>query len=105
MSNKLFTYTTRSGVDDHYYIRILDGKFVGVIYRYTVVKLLPPVDDDPPYFVYEFEIAESPNFPISTVEKNEEFKELMGTILNEIIEQSIENKKIKEKDIVETNEQ
>jgi hypothetical protein len=90
-----YRFTTRPNIDDHHYIRILTGDFVGVIFRFLVVKLIP---GDPPHFLFSFEIAESPNFSIESLETSNLFKETLGAILDSVINFSIEQKKIKEHD-------
>jgi hypothetical protein len=87
---KDFRFTVRPNVDDHHYIRILTGDFVGVIFRFLIVKLVP---GDPPHFLFSFEIAESPNFSVEALENSDSFKKYLGAILDSVINLSIEAKK------------
>lgn len=69
--------------DDKLCVKILSGKYKNVIYHYTQARL--DERHGYPKLQFGYNIINSYNFAIEDLENNNEFTNLMGDILTEII--------------------
>ena len=89
--NKRYAFAQRQG-DDFSCIKIMDGQFEGIIYKYNNVKLSQTENADgelPLKFTYD--IMANPN---SEDIKSTEFRNYIGDILVEVMEEQLKNGKI-----------
>jgi len=89
--NKRYAFAQRQG-DDFSCIKIMDGQFEGVIYKYNNVKLSQTENADgelPLKFTYD--IMANPN---DEDIKSIDFRNYIGDILVEVMEEQLKNGKI-----------
>ena len=89
--NKRYAFAQRQG-DDFSCIKILEGKYEGIIYKYNNVKLSQTENADgelPLKFTYD--IMANPN---KEDIKSTEFRNYIGDILVEVMEEQLKNGKI-----------
>ena len=89
--NKRYAFAQRQG-DDFSCIKIMDGQFEGVIYKYNNVKLSQTENADgelPLKFTYD--IMANPN---GEDIKSTDFRNYIGDILVEVMEEQLKNGKI-----------
>lgn len=75
---------------DHWAIRIDEGPFKDVLYKYMTIEFLGEDDNGFGLVNYKYEILEDVDGLLAT--KQEQFEEVAGTILNAILEESFEEK-------------
>ena len=89
---KRYAFAQRQG-DDFSCIKILEGDFEGVIYKYNHVKFAPkPNEEDKIPLKFDYDVMNNPNK--SSVE-SEEFKQYIGDILIECVEQQLKEGTLK----------
>ena len=89
--NKRYAFAQRQG-DDFSCIKIMDGQFEGIIYKYNNVKLSQTENADgelPLKFTYD--IMANPN---KEDIKSTDFRNYIGDILVEVMEEQLKNGKI-----------
>ena len=89
--NKRYAFAQRQG-DDFSCIKILEGKYEGIIYKYNNVKLSQTENADgelPLKFTYD--IMATPN---KEDIKSTDFRNYIGDILVEVMEEQLKNGKI-----------
>ena len=89
--NKRYAFAQRQG-DDFSCIKILEGKYEGIIYKYNNVKLSQTENADgelPLKFTYD--IMANPN---KEDIKSTDFRNYIGDILVEVMEEQLKNGKI-----------
>jgi len=89
--NKRYAFAQRQG-DDFSCIKIMDGQFEGIIYKYNNVKLSQTENADgelPLKFTYD--IMANPN---DEDIKSIDFRNYIGDILVEVMEEQLKNGKI-----------
>jgi len=89
--NKRYAFAQREG-DDFSCVRLLEGKYNGVIYKYDKVAFEPkPLDsgDIPLRFTYDIMIN-----PNKVDVESTDFKNYIGDILIEIVEQQLKEGKV-----------
>ena len=89
--NKRYAFAQRQG-DDFSCIKIMDGQFEGIIYKYNNVKLSETENADgqlPLKFTYD--IMANPN---KEDIKSTDFRNYIGDILVEVMEERLKNGKI-----------
>ena len=89
--NKRYAFAQRQG-DDFSCIKIMDGQFEGIIYKYNNVKLSETENADgqlPLKFTYD--IMANPN---DEDIKSIDFRNYIGDILVEVMEEQLKNGKI-----------
>ena len=89
--NKRYAFAQRQG-DDFSCIKIMDGQFEGIIFKYNNVKLSQTENADgelPLKFTYD--IMANPN---KEDIKSTEFRNYIGDILVEVMEEQLKNGKI-----------
>ena len=89
--NKRYAFAQRQG-DDFSCIKILEGKYEGIIYKYNNVKLSQTENADgelPLKFTYD--IIANPN---KEDIKSTDFRNYIGDILVEVMEEQLKNGKI-----------
>ena len=87
-NNKRYAFAQRQG-DDFSCIKIMDGQYEGIIYKYNEVKFSQTENADGEIpLKFTFDILSNPNkASIDT----EEFKVYIGDILIELIEEQLKN--------------
>ena len=89
--NKRYAFAQRQG-DDFSCIKILDGQYEGIIYKYNQVKISETENADgqlPLKFTYD--IMANPN---KEDIKSTDFRNYIGDILVEVMEEQLKNGKI-----------
>ena len=89
--NKRYAFAQRQG-DDFSCIKIMDGRYEGIIYKYNNVKLSQTENADgelPLKFTYD--IMTNPN---KEDIKSTDFRNYIGDILVEVMEEQLKNGKI-----------
>ena len=66
-------------------IKILEGKFKGVIYQYGKINLIPREESEIPTIDFERAVRSCPDELVETISEDEEFNQLMGNILIELL--------------------
>jgi len=66
-------------------IKILSGKYKDVIYQYGKVNLVPREVSEEPTVDFERAVRSCPENMIDTISEDEEFNQLMGDILIELL--------------------
>ena len=66
-------------------IKILSGKYKNVIYQYGKVNLVPREQIETPTIDFERAVRSCPENLIDTISEDEEFNQLMGDILIELL--------------------
>ncbi len=66
-------------------IKILDGTYKDVIYQYGDVELVPKEESDIPTINFERAVRSCPEKLKDTISDDEDFKQLMGNILVELL--------------------
>ena len=90
--NKKYAFVQREG-DDFSCIKLLEGQYEGIIYKYDQVKFSTTENADgqiPLKFTYD--IKKNPN---NVDTQTEDFRQYIGDILVEVIEKQLENGTIK----------
>ncbi len=73
-------------------IKLTEGKFSGIIYHYNTIKFLEE-DGDDSVLQFEYDVVSTPeglDVDALTPEDKEEFENIVGDILVEIISKSVE---------------
>ena len=94
---EVYEFADLDGVEKLTAIKIIKGKFEGVVYHYGKVGV---VDEDPPRIQFEYFLDEPGNFSFDDLQSNKKFDTLMGDILISIFDNNIIKK---EKDIDESS--
>jgi hypothetical protein len=68
-------------------IKILKGKYEGVIYQYGKVKVVD--EEEPPRIQFEYFIESEGNIPLEELKKDSKFITIMGDILVSIFDNNI----------------
>lgn len=71
-------------------IRILKGKFEGVVYHYGKVEV---IEEDPPRIKFDYFLDNSGKFEFKDLQSNKKFDTMMGDILVSIFDNNILKKK------------
>ena len=90
-NNKRYAFAQRQG-DDFSCIKIMDGQYEGIIYKYNKVAFEPkPLEsgDIPLRFTYDIMLN-----PKKVDVESEDFKNYIGDILVEIVEQQLKEGKV-----------
>ncbi len=66
-------------------IKILKGEYKNVIYQYGKVELVPKDKSDEPTINFERAVRSCPEEMKDTISEDENFKQLMGSILVELL--------------------
>ena len=66
-------------------IKILEGKFKGIIYQYGKINLIPREESETPTIDFERAVRSCPDELVETISEDEEFNQLMGNILIELL--------------------
>ena len=66
-------------------IKILKGEYVDVIYQYGSIKLIPRKDSEIPTIDFERAVRSCPEALKDTISDDDEFKQVMGNILVELL--------------------
>lgn len=66
-------------------VRILKGKYKGVIFQYGNVKLVPIEEEEVPTIDFERAVRSCPDEFIETISEDEQFNDLMRDILIELL--------------------
>lgn len=74
-------------------IRLTEGQFEGVEFRYGTIN--PIEKDDGMQLSFEYEVLNPANYDQKELEANEDFQQVMGDLIVQILEEKIaeENKK------------
>ena len=67
-------------------IQICEGKYTGVVYTYVEVQLLPVKEDEQPQINFTRAVRACPEELRDTISDDEEFNQLMGDIVVELLE-------------------
>jgi len=89
--NKRYAFAQRQG-DDFSCIKLLEGEFEGVIYKYDKVKFAPEPNNDgviPLKFTYD--VFQNPN---NVDVKSDQFRNYIGDILVEVVELQLKNNQV-----------
>ena len=78
-------YTEVVHQDGERAIKILEGKYKGVIYQYGKINLIPREESEIPTIDFERAVRSCPENMIDTISEDEEFNQLMGDILIELL--------------------
>lgn len=79
--------------DENLQVKILSGDFIDTIYRYNYVSF-DEEDDGNVYLRFLFDVIESP-FDKEALDSNMDFKNHIGDILTNIIEEKVKNDEIR----------
>ena len=75
-----------------YSLKVIDGPYTGVIYTYGKVQVRENQEHDNAKVKFKFHIELAPpGFTIKQLEEDEDFKNFMGDILIELIEEKMYN--------------
>ena len=66
-------------------IKILKGEFKGVVFQYGKIELVPRADSEIPKINFDRAVRVCPEELLNTISKDEEFNQLMGNILIELL--------------------
>ena len=66
-------------------IKILEGKYKDVIYQYGKINLVPREESEIPTIDFERAVRSCPDELVETISEDEEFNQLMGNILIELL--------------------
>ncbi len=66
-------------------IKILEGKFKGIIYQYGKINLIPREESETPTIDFERAVRSCPDELVETISEDEEFNQIMGNILIELL--------------------
>ena len=91
ITNEDYTFA-ESEADDHWAVRLIT-KYPGVTYMYGEIKVREKTDEATLDFKYK--ILDGGQFEIDTLEKDNDFKNHLGAVLQHIIEDAFENGKAK----------
>ena len=85
-----YGFVDADGVDKVTSIRILKGKFEGVIYHYGTIEV---VEEDPPRIKFDYFLDDPGKFEFKDLQSNKKFDTMMGDILVSIFDNNILKKK------------
>jgi hypothetical protein len=85
-----YGFVDTDGVDKVTSIRILKGKFEGVIYHYGTIEV---VEEDPPRIKFDYFLDDPGKFEFKDLQSNKKFDTMMGDILVSIFDNNILKKK------------
>lgn len=83
-----FVYLYPQNDKNSVHIKFLDGPYEGVVFKYGKVKV--EEKDDEAYLQFAFDVIESKSVKPKKLEKNEEFKNYIGSMLIEIISNGLQ---------------
>jgi hypothetical protein len=83
-------------------IKFLAGPYKDVIFRYGRVKIEP--EGDQAYLRFHFDVIESPNIKIKKLEKDIDFRNYIGNLLNDLITANLNQVDIDETDADDNKE-
>ena len=66
-------------------IKILKGDYKGIIYQYGKIEFIPREESEIPTINFDRAIRSCPEVLLNTISEDEEFKQLMGNILIELL--------------------
>lgn len=85
-----YEFIDNDGAEKVTSIRILKGKFEGVVYHYGKVEV---VDEEPPRIKFDYYVDDPGKFDIKDLKSNKKFDTMMGDILVSIFDNNILKKK------------
>jgi hypothetical protein len=85
-----YGFVDTDGVDKVTSIRILKGKFEGVLYHYGTIEV---VEEDPPRIKFDYFLDDPGKFEFKDLQSNKKFDTMMGDILVSIFDNNILKKK------------
>ena len=66
-------------------IKILEGKYKGVVYQYGKIHFVPREESETPTIDFERAVRSCPDELVDTISEDEEFNQVMGNILIELL--------------------
>jgi hypothetical protein len=66
-------------------IKILNGEYKGVVYQYGKIEFIPREESEIPTINFDRAVRVCPENLLNTISEDEEFNQLMGTILIELL--------------------
>ena len=66
-------------------IKILKGEYKGVVFQYGKIEFVPRVESEIPTINFDRAVRVCPEELLNTISKDEEFNQLMGNILIELL--------------------
>ena len=66
-------------------IKILKGEYRGVVYQYGKIELIPKAESKIPTINFDRAVRVCPEDLLNTISEDEEFNQLMGNILVELL--------------------
>ncbi len=88
-----YEFIDNDGAEKVTSIRILKGKFEGVVYHYGKVEV---VDEEPPRIKFDYYVDDPGKFDIKDLKSNKKFDTMMGDIIVSVFDNNVITK---EKDI------
>jgi hypothetical protein len=88
-----YTFAT-SEADDHWAVRLTGDHFPGVTYMYGEIKVRE-VGEEEAYVDFKYSLIDSGQFEEEELNDSEDFKNYIGAVLTNIIEEAFENGKYK----------
>ena len=91
-NNKRYAFAQRQG-DDFSCIKIMDGQYEGIIYKYNKVAFEPkPLESGDIPLRFTYDIMTNPN---NEDVESEDFRNYIGDILVEVVQEQLEAGKLK----------
>jgi len=88
-----------------YALKVKEGKYKDVIYTYGKVKVSEDPENDQAKLTFDFKLESwPPKFKKKKLEKSTDFKNFMGDVLSQLLEDEINNDKPTNTDTQDDNE-
>ena len=97
-----YKYIFPANDDKSVHIKLLTGPFEGTIFKYGKVKV--EEKDENAYLIFDYDVLETKVSKPKKLEKNEDFKNIIGELLVEIISGNLEQEFIDENGTVDIDE-
>lgn len=98
---EIYEFLDLDGVEKITAVKIIKGKFEGVVYHYGKIKV---IDENPPKIEFDFFIDDPGKFIFEDLLSNKKFDTLMGDIIVSIFDKNILNPKKDKDDEVGTDD-
>ena len=66
-------------------VKILKGEYKGIVYQYGKIELVPRAESEIPKINFDRAVRVCPEELLNTISEDEEFNQLMGNILIELL--------------------
>ena len=66
-------------------VKILKGEYKGIVYQYGKIEFIPRVESEIPTINFDRAVRVCPEELLNTISEDEEFNQLMGNILIELL--------------------